>query len=182
MTRRTSWSRPSGFPFTGEFLIRACLVAVFATASHQVEWAWLRFATSEAILRLSALLGMDTMRLSFDTIRVRETPVTFIISCTFIDVVLGSLPLLWDLRRTLIRNLSRLMAAATLLFAFNVFRLELAQLVYACGAPWDLADGVLGGIAYFVVWVAIWEVRPWQAPWAAPHRPNGAAFLEPGTT
>jgi len=149
-------------PFTTEFLIRACLVAAFVVASHALRWEWLRFLTSEAILRLSALLSMDTARLSFDTIRVQETQVKFVVACTFVDVFLGSLPLLWDLRRSLLRNCSRLGVAGAILFTFNVLRLEIAQVLYAHGASWEVADGVLGGIAYFLVWLVIWQLQTWD--------------------
>lgn len=162
MTRYFSWPRMIEPPFTREFLARACLVAVFVVFSHELRWEWLRFVTSEAVLRLSAVLGMDTARLSFDTIRVQETQVKFVVACTFVDVFLGSLPLLWDLRRSLLRNCSRLVVAGTILFAFNVLRLEIAQVVYAHGASWEVADGVLGGFAYFLVWVVIWQLRAWD--------------------
>lgn len=162
MTRSFSWPRFIELPFTSEFLVRACLVALLVVISHELRWEWLRLLTSEAVLRLSALLGMDTARLSFDTIRAHETPVRFVVSCTFVDVFLGSLPLVWDLRRSLLRNCSRLVVAGTILFTFNVLRLEIAQVLYAHRVSWKVADGVLGGIAYFLVWLVIWQLRTWR--------------------
>lgn len=162
MKRFFSLPRFIELPFTREFLVRACLVALFVTISHQLGWQWLRFLTSEAVLRLSALLGMETARLSFDTIRVQQTQVRFDVGCTFIDVFLGSLPLLWELRRSVLRNFSRLVVVGTILFAFNVLRLEIAQVLYAHGVSWKVADGVVGGISYFLVWVAIWRLRTWH--------------------
>lgn len=162
MTPCLSSARLVAPPFTREFLVRACLVAVFVAVCHELSWQWLRFITSEAVSSLSAMLGMDTARLSFDTIRVQETQIRFVVSCTFVDVFLGSLPLLWDLRRSLLRNCSRLVVAGTVLFAFNLVRLQIAQVLYAHGASWEVADGVLGGIAYFLVWVAIWQLRTWD--------------------
>jgi hypothetical protein len=108
------------------------------------------------------LLGMDTVRLSFDTIRVREAQFSFIVSCTFVDVFLGSLPLLWDLHRSLLRNCSRLVLAGTILLTFNILRLEIAQVFYANQISWEVADGVVGGVAYFLVWVVIWRLRTWH--------------------
>lgn len=143
-------------------MVRACLVAGIVVACHELSWQWLRFVTSEAILRLSTLLGMNAARVSFDTIRVQETQVSFVVSCTFVDVFLGSIPLLWDRGRSLLRNFSRLVAAGAILFTFNVLRLEIAQVLYSHRVSWELADGVLGGIAYFLVWVVIWQLRTWQ--------------------
>ena len=162
VTRLSSWPRLIGQPFTREFLARACLVAVFVVFSHELRWEWLRFLTSESVFRLSALLGMETARLSFDTIRVQEAQVRFDVGCTFVDVFLGSLPLLWELRRSVLRNFSRLVVAGTILFTFNVLRLEIAQVLYAHGVSWEVADGVLGGISYFLVWVVIWRLRTWH--------------------
>jgi protein-disulfide isomerase len=162
VTRLSSWPRLIGPPFNREFLVRACLVAVFVVVSHELSWEWLRFVTSEAVLCLSALLGMETARLSFDTIRVQETQVRFDVGCTFVDVFLGSLPLLWELRRSVLRNFSRLVVVGTILFAFNVLRLEIAQVLYAHGVSWEVADGFVGGISYFLVWVVIWQLRTWH--------------------
>jgi hypothetical protein len=145
-----------------EFLCRAGLVAIFATIAHQLRWEWLQFLTSEAILRISASLGMATARMSVDTIRVQGQPFQFVIACTFVDVFMGSIPLLWDLKKSLLKNASWLVAAAMILFGFNVVRLEIGQVLYAHGASWTLADDVLGGFAYFTVWLFLWWQRSWE--------------------
>jgi hypothetical protein len=145
-----------------EFLCRAALVALLATMAHQFRWDWLRFLTSESVLRISSLLGMPGARVSFDTMFVNGQFVQFVIACTFVDVYLGSVPLLWDLKKTLLSNLSRLIVIAFIFFGFNVVRLEIAQILYAHGVSWDLADGVVGGFAYFAVWLFIWRQRTWE--------------------
>jgi hypothetical protein len=147
---------------SGEFLCRAGLVALLATMAHQFRWDWLRFLTSEAILRISAFFGMAATRVSFDTLQMHGQFVQFVVACTFVDVYLGSIPLLWDLKKTLLSNLSCLIVIAILLFTFNVVRLEIAQILYAHGVSWDLADGVVGGFAYFAVWLFIWRQRTWE--------------------
>lgn len=148
-------------PLSREFLCRAGLVAIVVTITHQLSWEWLRFLTSEAILRLSALLGMATARTSFDTILVQQTLFRFVVSCSFVDVFAGCIPLLWNLRKSIFRNLGWILASAPVVFGFNVARLELAQVLYARGVSWTLADEVLGGFAYFAVWVIIWQLRSW---------------------
>jgi hypothetical protein len=75
---------------------------------------------------------------------------------------MGSIPLLWNLENSVLRNILRLLAAAPLLFAFNVVRLELGHVLYYWGAPWTAADQVLGGLAYFAVWLSIWRLRSWK--------------------
>ena len=144
-----------------ESLVRASVVAVFVLLTYQFPWRWLRFVTSVAVLRISASLGMATARVSFDTIRIHGEFFRVEIGCTFADVFVGSIPLLWDVRKSLLRNASRLLAVAVVFFGLNVVRLEIAQVLYARGVPWALADGVLGGVAYFAVWLFLWRQRTW---------------------
>jgi hypothetical protein len=161
----TAPSAPVRLPrLTREFCCRIGLVAVFAAAAHQTSWEWLRFLTSECVMRVSASLGMSASRISFDTILVGGHATQFVIACTFADVFMGSVPLLWNLKHSALRNTLRLLASAMLLFGFNVGRLELAQILYCRGVTWTVADEVLGGVAYFAVWLAIWRLRSWK-PW-----------------
>jgi hypothetical protein len=163
LLRRRTWDiRPKIASCSQEFLCRAGLVVVFATLAHQFQWHWLRFVTSEVVLRVSLALGMARQRASFDTISGQGTLFCFVTACTFVDVFLGSIPLLWRLDQSLLRNLVRLTAAAAALFCFNVSRLEVGQILYAHGTPWTLADDVLGGVAYFGVWLVIWHLRSWE--------------------
>ena len=134
---------------------------MLVAACHQLRWGWLCFITSEAVLRMSTALGLSALRLSSDTIVVHGQAVCYVTSCTFIDVLAGAIPLLWDIHRSLRANAGKLLIAAALLFAFNLVRLELAQLVHAAGISWETADGVVGGIAYFLVWLAIWPRCNW---------------------
>lgn len=145
-----------------EFLCRAGIAAVLVIIVHQLSWNFLRFITSEAILRLSVLIGMGTKRVSFDTILIRQTPFRFVVACTFVDVYAGCIPLLWNLEKSILKNLSWLVAVAPILFGFNVLRLEVAQILFARGVAWAFADGIPGGVAYFVVWLAIWRLRGWS--------------------
>jgi exosortase/archaeosortase len=163
LVRRPTWPGAVKLPrLRREFLYRAGLVAIFVTLTHQFRWEWLRFLTSEAILRISASLGVAMARVSFDTIRVQGQLFQFVIACTFVDVSIGSIPLLWDLKKPLLRNVSWVLVVVTLLFSFNLLRLEMGYVLYARGLPWTVADGVLGGFAYFAVWLFIWSQRTWE--------------------
>jgi hypothetical protein len=142
------------------FLVRVGLAVAVAYIAHQFGWEWLRFATSEIILRFASRLGFETTRTSFDTISIQGTFFQFKISCTFIDVILGAIPLVWNGEKGLRRNLQRLAAMMVAMFNFNILRLAVSQLLYARGVPWPLADNVLGGVSYFVVWLVITD-RYW---------------------
>jgi len=138
------------------------LAALLVIAAHQLRLGWLRFLTSEAVLRISSTLGITTQRISFDTIRVHSELVSFVVSCTFIDVVVGTIALLWDYKKPWFKEAFRMAVCVLVLLAFNLTRLEAAQLLYSVGVPWILADEVLGGIAYFAVWIFIWRHRSWD--------------------
>jgi hypothetical protein len=146
-----------------EFLCRACLAFLFGATAHQFRWEGLRFFTSETILRLSALLGMTTARASFDTIEIQGQLLQFLVSCTFVELFLASLPLIWRLDRSPLINLSRMVPVACALFGFNIFRLELGQIAYSYGVLWILAHDIPLGFAYFAVWATVWQTRSWRA-------------------
>lgn len=161
---RRTWTATSRTPwFSREFLFRVLLVALIVVLTELLPWKWLRFFTSEAVLRMSACLGMPTARVSFDTIRVGHGFFRFVVPCTFADVFMGSIPLLWNLRRSLLKNLLRMMGMAVLLFVFNLLRLEIGHVLYFWSVPWVVADSILGGVAYFAVWLVIWRMRGWGA-------------------
>jgi hypothetical protein len=140
------------------------LVAILVILTHQFEWAWLRLLTAEAVLLVCKSLGMATELVSFDTIRVHGELFQIVTSCTFIDVFMGAIPLVWNLNKSLSRNLLTLAALAVSLFSFNILRLGVAQLLHARGAPWTLTDGIVGGMAYFIVWLFI--VSRFSATWS----------------
>lgn len=150
--------------FARGFLCRALLVAIVVSVTHQFAWVGLRYVTSQTVLSLSEFAGLSAERLSADTIRVQGSLFQFVISCTFVDVILGMIPLVWALNKSVARNLLTVIPLAIGLFSFNLVRLEIAQLLYARGLPWFLSDGVLGGIAYFAVWILIvsWFSKYWH--------------------
>ena len=138
-----------------DFVLRVTLAVAVAAASHLLQWRWLRFATSEIIFRFASHFGFETARTSFDTVWINGTFFQFAISCTFIDVILGAIPLVWNDEKGWRTNLLRVCVMAAALFSFNILRLAVSQLLYANGLSWTVADGVLGSLSYFVVWLVI---------------------------
>jgi hypothetical protein len=137
------------------FLVRVGVAVALGFLSHLLDWGWLCGATSEAILRTSSFLGFASHRLTFDTITIQGRYFQFEASCTFIDVVVGSLPLVWSGKSTLSKNLLCIAATSGALFLFNIVRLEIGQILYAFGAAWVIADSILGGVSYFAVWLVL---------------------------
>jgi hypothetical protein len=148
---------------SNEFLCRAGLSALLAIDAHLFRWEWLRFLTSEAILRSSAFLGMTTARVSFDTVAIQGELFQYFVSCTFADLFLGVLPFIWRGNFSPLRNLLRLALSAAAIFAFNLLRLELGQIAFRYGVPWILAHEIPSGFALFAVVFVIWQTRDWPA-------------------
>lgn len=146
-----------------EFLCRLGLTAILAIIAHQFHWEGLRFLTSESMLRLSALLGMTTSRIAFDTIQVQGHFIQFVASCTFAEMFLGSVPLIWRLNGSLLKNLILAIQAAGALFCLNILRLELGQVAYHQGISWTLAHDIPLGFVYFTVWFNVFRMRSWLA-------------------
>ena len=128
-----------------------CALAV--VLCYQFHWMALRFVTSEATLRFVTWLGYAGERLSAHQIAWNGQVFEYGIACTFADVFCGALPLLWVRRAGVLRNAEFVVAFAAGLFAFNLFRQAVTDLLFGAGVPWSLADNVIGGLSYFAVWV-----------------------------
>jgi hypothetical protein len=137
---------------TSDFLIRALLCALAVLICYQFRWEWLRYLTSEMNLRLDAVAGVHLQRLSADTVLWRGQVYQYVVACTFADVWCGAIPFLWDLRQTMSRNLLRLAAFTPALFAFNVLRLTLSDVLCAHGFSWNIGHNVVSGVSYFLIW------------------------------
>ena len=142
--------------WTSGLLIRFLLVALFVGFSYLFRWEFLRYLTSEANLRLDLLAGIHLQRISSDLVMWKGALYRYENACTFVDVFFGTIPLVWNLRQSIWRNLGLLAVIAVAYFAFNVFRLTVSDILFATGLPWDLAHNVISGISYFAVWVWIW--------------------------
>jgi hypothetical protein len=138
-------------------LIRFALAALAVAVSYLFRWELLRFLTSEANLRLDLLAGIHLQRISADTVMWKGVLYRYENPCTFVDVWFGSVPLLWNLRRTVARNLGFMAVVAAAMFCFNVFRLSVSDVLFAAGLSWNVAHNVISGISYFMVWFWIWN-------------------------
>ena len=137
--------------------IRFALAALAVATSYFFRWELLRFLTSEANLRLDLLAGIHLQRISADMVMWKGVLYRYENPCTFVDVWVGSIPLLWNLRRSIVWNFLFMAVVAAAMFCFNVFRLSVSDVLFAAGLPWNVAHNVISGISYFVVWVWIWN-------------------------
>jgi hypothetical protein len=112
-------------------LIRFALAALAVALSYFFRWEFLRFLTSEANLRLDLLAGIHLQRISADAVMWKGVLYGYENPCTFVDVWFGSLPLLWSVRRSVARNLGFMAVVAVGMFAFNVFRLSVSDVLWS---------------------------------------------------
>ena len=136
-----------------EILIRATILAAAVVICHLMRWDGLRFWTSEAVLRACNALAVPMRRLSPYAVMCHREVFDYSVSCTFVDVCVGAMVLLWNRKRGLAVNLARMTAIAAAMFAFNLTRLTLGFVLYVHNVPWALAHEAMAGIAYFLVWL-----------------------------
>jgi hypothetical protein len=159
--------------FRRELIIRVLLVAAAVGTCYCFKWQWLRYLTSEANIRIDALAGMHQVRVSIDTVWWNGIYYYYANACTFADVWCGAVPLVWDIRKRLIRNLALIAGLAVALFVFNVLRLSASDILFGAGVPWPLAHHVVGGLSYFVVWIWVWDHSPLKEAWARDYTKSG---------
>jgi hypothetical protein len=144
-----------------EVVLRFALVAAAVGICYLFEWRWLRALTLQLNTLLDGLVGVHLQRVSFDTVVWRGATYKYRIACTFADVWCGAIPLLWNLRRSVVRNVSYVVAIGAAMIVFNVVRLSFSDVLFARGLSWDLAHNVVSGISYYLVWIWIWRTRTW---------------------
>lgn len=111
---------------------------------------------------MSKLLGMPMLRVSRDVVSLRGQLFNYTVSCTFIDVCCGAIPIIWNRQRGVAGNFLSITEFASCLFAFNIVRLTLGFALYDHGVPWALGHEAMSGVAYFMVW--LWLMRQFDDP------------------
>jgi hypothetical protein len=129
---------------------------------YRFDWLWLKDITASLNLQLDRLAGVPLERLSIDTVRLGPKLFQYVIACTFADVWCAAIALVWNTRQSVARNLEFLAAFTLGLFVLNVVRLTAADVIYAAGMSWSLAEGLIGGLAYFAVWLVILRRHAWS--------------------
>ena len=133
-------------------ILRFSLTAIAVLICYQFQWLWLRALTCDWNLRLDSLLGVHLHKTAFDTVIYRGAIYRYEIACTMADAFCGALPLIWNLRHSVARNLALIVAFASTLFVFNVVRLSFSDVLFAWGLSWNWAHNVISGVSYFLLW------------------------------
>lgn len=149
-------------------LLRICLVPVFVVVCYMFQWSVLRSALAVAITLVLNVAHVPTHSLGPDQFLCGGTHYSVVISCTAIDVFFGSIPLVWDWRRSVPQNLAVLSAGFLMLSAVNLARLILGFALFLKGVPWILAHEAISGVFYFGVFLFVARRRGWVIGQARP--------------
>lgn len=132
------------------------LIPLFVLLCYQCKWdAWRSFVT-RAVVALLPPSSATALPLASDTFLWEGVAYRIDVSCTALDAFFGSIPLLWERRRSLPGNFLFLAAYFLCLSGVNLARLAVGFLVHFHGVPWLLAHEVVAGIFYFglFLWIA----------------------------
>ena len=128
------------------------LIALAVALCHCFRWNWLRALTQSANLGVDSWFGVYMQALSPTTITYRGLLYQYQISCTFVDVWFGLVPILWLKRQSIPWNVCWLMVWALSLLVVNISRLSLSDVLFAYGVPWWVAHSIMSGLCYYLVW------------------------------
>lgn len=140
-------------------ILRFVLAALAVLICYQFHWEWLRALTCDWNVRLDSFFGVDLRRIAFDTVVYRGATYHYVVACTMADAFCGALPLIWNLKRSVVRNLGFIALFAIGLFIFNVTRLSFSDVLFARGISWDWAHNVISGVCYFILWEWILSIK-----------------------
>ena len=97
------------------------------------DWNGWRAFNCSVYVSISHAFGIPAYRISYDTFLTLGRPYCFATSCTGLDAYLGSIPLLWEWRRSFTRNCAFLIAYFLLFFPTNLLRLAAGMLDFHLG-------------------------------------------------
>ncbi|HYL99718.1 MAG TPA: hypothetical protein VEZ90_12245 [Blastocatellia bacterium] len=140
---------------------RVALLPVFVFVCLRFRWSPVVLATTECLLHLSHWLGIPMSRFSSDTLLWKGQEIVFELDCCQMDVFCAAIPLIWNLKASVTRNLTLVSGFFAGLFVFNIIRLEAGFVLYCShGVPWIFAHDYVGGLNLFVIF--LWVVRRYK--------------------
>lgn len=123
-------------------LAEAAAIAAF----YGFQWEWLRTANVACLHAILQGLGCHVQSIGH-AMTVEGRAFVADRDCTYVDLILCSLPLLWRVRRSLADNAAVLASFAAVVVVVNLARATLAIYVTARGGSWfwshDMVDYVL---------------------------------------
>jgi exosortase/archaeosortase family protein len=143
--------------WNNHLFLRLLLMPFFVVICYQFSWESLRMGGMKSVLYTSSWFEWNASAVTEYSFAWKDQSYAFYTSCTMIDVFFASLPLLWQTRSTVLRNLLFITAFFSAIYLLNITRIMAGFLLLDAGMPWFFAHKVIGGIAYFVV--LVWLVN-----------------------
>ena len=125
--------------------------------AFQFQWQFLCDLTTRTLISASHFFGVNAIRDSGSTFSINHLLFKVAMPCTNIEAILGTLPLLWDGRYSIKRNVRNFVIFALAIQAVNLLRLVLGFVAYSHGFSWLFSHEIPAGIFYFL-WV-VWIIR-----------------------
>ena len=170
----------SGRGFVSSIPIRSLLVPLDLTqialafivlylAMH-LQLMWLRSFTMQTVIWVAGYLGMHLQTVGRDLVRYHGKLYRFALVCTYAHIYLSTSCILWNRRRSILHNLTRLCAFALFLFVLNIVRLEVVFLLP--DDPQEWAHVLVTGFSGFLIYLAVVYQVEHPFAWFLTHGPE----------
>jgi exosortase/archaeosortase family protein len=126
------------------------LVALF----YAFQWNFLRHFFTFLLQKIFTISGTSTifsLQNGDSYLFVKENPFNITAACTYIDLVLIIIPLIWRIQRSLIRNLSMIIVVVCLILALNVLRIWGTIYFYLAGVSWESIHHIPDVIIHVII-------------------------------
>jgi hypothetical protein len=143
--------------------LRLALIVPFVLACYQFDWHAWRSLNCTVFVAISHFVGLPTFRVTYDGFTILGHLYRFAIACTVIDAFMGSIPLLWELGKSILANVAFLSGYFVILCSLNMLRLTLGLLIFVWGVPWWLSHEAMAGVCYFLMFLWIARRRGWTS-------------------
>ena len=142
-----------------DFATRLLLVVPLIFFTHAFSWSLLRDWTTTLIIQGDALIGTHLVRLSPTSFSIRDLNFQVVVACTSIDALIGSLPLLYDRRKSLLKFLGFFLVYSIIIQVINLFRLILGFFAFDHGVSWKIAHEIPSGGFLFgwFIWLSCYR-------------------------
>jgi len=144
-----------------EIATRLLLVAPLFFLTHAFSWNLLRDWTTNLIIQGNALLETHLVRLSPTSFSVGGHFFQVAVACTSIDALIGSLSLVYDRRKSLLKFFGFFLVYSVIIQVINLLRLILGFFAFDHGVSWKIAHEIPSGGFLFIWFIWLLWYRGW---------------------
>jgi len=158
--------------------LRIVLVPVFVGATYLSQWTALLAFECGILVRLLRLSGFSVVSTEATVFHTSGLTYRFVMACAVLQSLLAVIPLLWNGRKSWLRNLAEHGVFCLVASAINLVRLWLGFVLLRMGVPWVWGHHGLEGAFYFAM--LLWVIREWKRRKAShPSTPTPTRLARP---